>query len=110
VEGQALRDRADDFRSADCVVLGISFDAPADNKAFADAQEFGFPLLSDVDRQVGSRYDVVRQTDDQYVEFPQRRSYLIDPEGIIRKTYVVADVAGHADEVLRDLGDLRADA
>jgi len=91
-------------------VVGISFDTPADNKAFADAQEFGFPLLSDVDRQVGSRYDVLRQTDDQYVDFPLRLSYLIDPDGIIRKTYVVADVAGHADEVVRDLRSLGAGA
>jgi len=108
VEGQALRDRAADFQNANCVVVGISFDTPADNKAFADAQEFGFPLLSDVDRQVGSRYDVLRQTDDQYVDFPLRLSYLIDPDGIIRKTYIVADVAGHADEVVRDLQALGA--
>jgi peroxiredoxin Q/BCP len=110
VEGQALRDRADDFRSANCVVLGISFDTPADNKAFADAQTFGFPLLSDVDRQVGSRYEVLRDTDEQYREFPLRLSYLIDPDGMIRKSYVVADVAGHADEVLRDLRALQAGA
>jgi thioredoxin-dependent peroxiredoxin len=106
VEGQALRDRADDFRRADCVVLGVSFDTPADNKAFADAQDFGFPLLSDVDQTVGVRYEVTRDHDDQYVPFPRRLSYLIDPQGVIRRSYTVSDVAGHADEVLRDLGAL----
>ena len=106
MEGKALRDRADDFRNADCVVLGISFDVPADNKAFADSQEFGFPLLSDVDRQVGRQYGVLRSGDDQYADFPQRLSYLIDPDGVIRKAYVVTDVAGHAAEVLADLDDL----
>ena len=108
MEGQALRDRADEFRSADCVVIGISFDTPADNKVFADAQEFGFPLLSDVDQQVGRRYDVRRDGDDQYAEFPRRVSYLIDPEGVIRRAYVVADVARHADDVLADLAALGA--
>jgi len=104
VEGQALRDRADDFRRADCVVLGVSFDTPGENKTFAEAQEFGFPLLSDVDRSVGARYEVTREDDDQYAPFPRRLSYLIDPQGLIRRSYAVTDVAGHADEVLLDLG------
>jgi peroxiredoxin Q/BCP len=108
VEGQALRDRADAFRAVACVVIGISFDTPADNKLFADAQEFGFPLLSDVDQEVGRRYDVLREADDQYAEFARRISYLIDPTGVIRRTYVVADVAAHADEVLADLAALGA--
>jgi len=88
------------------MVLGVSFDTPTDNKAFAAAQEFGFPLLSDVDRAVGTRYEVMRDDDDQYVAFPRRLSYLIDPEGVIRRSYLVSDVAGHADEVLRDLSAL----
>jgi peroxiredoxin Q/BCP len=108
VEGQALRDRADAFRAVACVVLGISFDTSEENKLFADAQEFGFPLLSDVDRAVGRRYDVLRQADDQYAEFARRISYLIDPAGMIRRVYVVSDVAAHADEVLADLAALGA--
>ncbi len=106
MEGQALRDRADAFRHADCAVIGISFDTPADNKEFADAQAFGFALLSDVDQRVGRRYEVLRDDDDQYAEFPRRVSYLIDPEGVIRRAYVVADVARHADDVLADLAAL----
>jgi peroxiredoxin Q/BCP len=87
--------------------VGVSFDSPADNKAFADAQEFGFPLLSDVDREVGRRYEVLRAEDDQYAEFAMRQSFLIDPHGVLRKVYSVWDVAAHADEVLGDLRVLR---
>ncbi len=83
--------------------MGISFDTPAENKSFADAQEFGFTLLSDVDRSVGRAYQAARADDDQYAAFPLRISYLIDPAGVIRKTYAVSDVHGHADEVLADL-------
>ena len=42
--------------------------------------------------------------------FPQRVSYLIDPEGVVRKGYVVADVRGHAGHVLDDLVHLQAAA
>lgn len=38
----------------------------------------------------------------------RRVSYLIDPDGVIRRAYTVTDAAGHADEVLRDLDELRS--
>lgn len=107
MEGRALRDRADDFEAAGCTIIGASFDSVAENKAFADAQRFPFPLLSDVERAVGRRYQVVRPDDDQYAAFPLRVSYLIDPAAVIRRAYSVTDVGDHAAAVLRDLADLQ---
>ena len=88
-------------------MLGASFDAPEDNKAFAEAQQFGFRLLSDVGRDVGRVYEVVRSPDEQYADFPLRIAYLIDPDGVIRGAYQVSDVAGFADQVLGDLEALQ---
>ena len=110
MEGQALRDRADEFERAGAVILGASFDTPAENKAFAEAQEFPFRLLSDTDKAAGAAYGVTRTGDDQYSSFPRRLSFLIDPSGVIRRVYNVADVAGHADQVLSDIGVLAGDA
>jgi peroxiredoxin Q/BCP len=107
IEGQELRDRAHDFSAAGCTVVGISFDAPAENKAWSEAQGFGFTLLSDVDHSVGRMYGAERELDDQYAPFPLRVSYLIDPEGIIRKTFAVSSVADHAAAVLDALAELR---
>ena len=106
VEGQSIRDRADDFAAANCVVLGASFDTVEGNLEFAELQDFGFSLLSDVDRSVGTAYEVVRASDDRYGAFAERFSYLIDPDGVIRRTYSVSDVTTHADDVLRDLSAL----
>ena len=107
MEGRALRDRASEYAEVDCVVLGASFDTPAENKAFADDQGFEYQLLSDVDRSVGTAYEVVRPAGDQYEAMPMRVSYLIDPEGVIRRAYSVTDVAGHADAVLADVAGLQ---
>ena len=98
-----MRDNAASFVSANCAILGASFDTPAENLAFAQAQGFGYPLLSDVDQTVGTVYGVVRPSTDQYAMFPKRHSYLIDPMGVLRRTYVVTDVATHATDVLADL-------
>ena len=65
-------------------------------------------MLSDVDRRVGALYEVVRGPDEKYAEFAKRYSYLIDPHGIIRRSYDVTDVAGHAGEVIADIEQLQA--
>lgn len=108
MEGWALRDRAEEFEAARCAVVGASFDPPEANRAFAQAQQFGFPLLSDVGHVAGRAYDVVRDDDDQYAAYPLRVSYLIDPGAVIRRVYGVTDVEGHADTVLADLARLQS--
>ncbi len=88
-------------------MLGISFDTPADNKAFAEKLDFPFLLLSDPDKAVGTQYQVLRDPDDKFANFPQRHSYLLNPEGTIAAVYEVGDPAGHAAQVLTDLEALK---
>lgn len=108
MEGQGFRDRTPEFEETGAVILGASFDTPEDNLAFAEKQGFGFRLLSDVDRTVGERYETRRNPDEEGAEWPKRRTYLIDPDGVIRKAYRVTDVAAHPAEVLEDLHRLAA--
>jgi len=89
-------------------VLGASFDTADENLAFATAQGFAYRLLSDVDRAVGTAYGVVRPSGHQYSDYPERASFLIDPDGIVRRVYEVTDVAHHAADVLADLAVLQA--
>ncbi len=89
-------------------MLGASFDTIEENRAFAEAENFGFRLLSDVDRTVGRVYGAARGDDDPLASLPKRVSYLIDPDGMIRRVYAVSDTAGHAAEVIVDLEQLRA--
>ena len=88
-------------------MLGASFDTVEANHAFAVAQRFPFRLLSDVDHAIGERYEAVRPSGHQYADYPERISYLIDPAGVIRRSYAVHDVAAHAAEVIADLTELQ---
>jgi peroxiredoxin Q/BCP len=88
-------------------VLGISFDTPAENKAFREKFDFPFRLLSDVDEQVGVAYET-RDPGTEKVNFAKRHAYLIDPEGVIRRAYNVKDVNAFAGVVLSDLRTLLA--
>lgn len=87
------------------MIAGISFDTPQENKAFAEANDFPFQLLSDPDRSIGRAYGVAREPDHPYAAFAQRATYVIDPDGIVRLAYLVAptQIAGHPERVLEDL-------
>lgn len=103
-----MRDQAQNFSDAQCRVVGISFDTPEDNAAFRSKHDFPFDLLCDTTKAVGAAYDVMREPDDPFVDYPQRISYLIDPSGMIAKAYEVSDPAGHGAEVLADLAALQS--
>ena len=107
MEGQGFRDRAPELEAAGAEIVGISFDTPEANRAFAEKQDFPYRLLSDVDRTAGEAYGTKRPEGHERAPWPRRFTYLIDPDGRVAKAYVVRDVTSHPAEVLRDLEELR---
>jgi len=84
------------------VVLGISFDAPADNGAFRDKFSFPYDLLSDEQGTASVAYgaaeaDAVKAS---------RVSVLIGPDGRVAAAYPKVTPAEHPDQVLSDLDRL----
>jgi len=100
LEGQRLRDRIDDFRKQGVEVIGVSFDTPKDNAAFVAAEHFPFRLLSDADRTLAMQ---VGAAEDRSAATARRISYLVGPDGRVRKAYDAVVPAGHAVQVLQDL-------
>jgi peroxiredoxin Q/BCP len=83
------------------VVVGISCDTPAENKAFKDKFNFPFDLLSDEDRAVSIAYGAAANAQQRH---PSRISYLIGPDRTITKVYGKVSPSEHPREVLADLG------
>ncbi len=54
-----FRDSLNSFKSQNVMVLGISVDSPFANKVFAEHHGLNFPILSDYNRQVIEKYNVV---------------------------------------------------
>lgn len=57
---------------------------------------------------MGAAYQTARQPDDPDAAFAKRRTFVIDPDGVIRKVYAVKDIEAHAGQVLDDLRELGA--
>jgi peroxiredoxin Q/BCP len=77
----------------------VSFDPPADNKAFAEKFGFNFPLVSDTDRTIGTAYGA--NVDPQ--KGAQRVGVVIGPDGRIREWHARVDPRAWPAEVVKTL-------
>lgn len=104
-EACALRDADPDFSKLDAAVLGVSADSVKSHKKFVEKYGLTFPLLADEDRSVVDAYGVwgPKKFMGREYEGIKRISFLIDPEGKIKKVYESVKPEKHAEEVLADL-------
>ncbi len=85
-----IRDAMADFDSGGVQVLGISVDAPAANKAFADKNGLKFPLLSDYTRYVSAQYCGLVNNFGGLIGLTtsNRAAYVIDGSGTVMFAWV----------------------
>jgi peroxiredoxin Q/BCP len=81
-------------------VLGISFDTPEENRAFAEKFGYDFPLLCDTERKVGMAYGAAKSPKDRYAV---RLTYVIGPDGKLEQAIETKDPANQAAELLATL-------
>ena len=94
------------YEKANAVILGVSLDSVESHKGFCTKEGLTFKLLSDPDAAVTKSYGSA--TTHQGKEYAARNTFLIDPEGVVRKVYVKVNPASHSDDVLVDLAQLQA--
>ena len=69
------------------MILGVSFDTPADNKKFAEKNHFSFPLICDTDRKIGTAYGANVDA----AKGAQRVGVIIAPDGKIKEWHERVD-------------------
>jgi peroxiredoxin Q/BCP len=82
------------------VVLGVSFDAPAENRAFAEKFSFNFPLLCDTDRKLALAYGAA---DTPASTNAQRVGVVIGPDGKVKEWLPKVDARSYPQEVVKRL-------
>ena len=91
-----------DFRKLGATVLGVSRDSIKSHQNFCAKQGFAFDLASDTDEALCSAFGVIREKNmyGRKVMGIERSTFLIDPAGVIARSWRPVKVAGHADSVL----------
>lgn len=104
-EACAIRDDFETFRTLGIAVAGMSGDSVQSHKKFADAYQLPFPLLSDPTKETMKVLGAIGEKKFMGRTFVgiQRKSFLVNPEGEIVKTYEKVTPAEHAQEVLADV-------
>lgn len=83
-------------------ILGVSADDVNSHAEFCDSEGLKFPLLADTDGKVSKAYGSWMGV------VSMRHTFIIDPQGILRETFLGVRPAIHSTEVLARLDELRS--
>jgi peroxiredoxin Q/BCP len=86
------------------VVLGVSVDTVDSHQQFCTKESLTFKLLADPSHEVTTEYGSLG--DYKGMVLANRNTFLIDPEGVIRKVFVKVNPEPHSQELLTALGEL----
>ncbi|HWY67078.1 MAG TPA: redoxin domain-containing protein [Terriglobales bacterium] len=98
------RDEAQ-YQAKSAVILGVSLDSSDSHKEFCTKEGLNFKLLSDESAKVVSEYGSLSEF--QGKKYAARNTFIIGPDGVVRKIFRGVKPNGHSQEVLVTLGDLQ---
>ena len=105
IEAHGFQQDEAQYQQKNTVVLGVSLDSSDSHKQFCAKEGLNFKLLSDESAKVAGEYDSLMEF--QGKKYAARNTFIIDPEGVVRKVYKGVKPSGHSQEVLTALADLQ---
>jgi peroxiredoxin Q/BCP len=104
-EACAFRDHFAEFKKAGAVVLGVSTDPVKSHDKFAAKFKLPFTLLADEDKKIVQAYGVWGEKSfmGRKYQGTHRVTFLIGPDGCIKKIWPKVKPDKHAEEVLAAL-------
>lgn len=104
-EACAFRDGFAEFQKRGAVVLGVSTDSAASHDKFVEKFKLPFPLLADEDKTIVNAYGVWGDKSflGRVYQGTRRVTFLIGPDGRIKKIWPKVKPDQHAAEVLAAL-------
>ncbi|MBA4250059.1 MAG: peroxiredoxin [Candidatus Puniceispirillum sp.] len=100
-----LQLRQDEFNSLNVITVGVSRDSLKSHENFASKHNLKFPLLSDSETVLCEWFEVWKEKSmygKKYMGI-ERSTFYIDLSGIIQKEWRKVKIAGHWDQVLKEL-------
>jgi peroxiredoxin Q/BCP len=89
------------YQAKNTQVLGVSADDTESHEEFCDSEGLKFPLLADTTGKVSKAYG------SWLGAMSLRHTYIIDPDGILRSSFLGVQPAIHSTEVLARLDELQ---
>jgi thioredoxin-dependent peroxiredoxin len=109
IEGKGFTASKAEFESAGINVVGVSADDVESHKSFCHKFSLAVDLLADTDATLMKTLGL-GQSEWKGMKFWARATFVVDPQGIIRKVYERVNPEGHEKELLADIAALKAKA
>lgn len=107
IQGKSFTASKDDFDNANIAVVGVSEDDVASHQNFSNKFGFKIDLLADPTHELLNAADV-GQSEYKGTMYWNRTSFVIDPEGKLRKIYRGVNPEGHEQVLLTDIRAMQA--
>lgn len=104
-QAQAFRDAYDEYLKNGIVVIGVSKDSSESHRKFIEKNSLPFILLADPEHKVLTAYEVWKEKNmyGKKVMGTLRATYIVGPDGVIKKVFPKVNPDTNADEVLEYL-------
>jgi len=104
IEARRFQQDLPKYLEKNAQIIGVSADDVDSHAEFCDSEGLKFPLLADTTGAVSKAYG-------SWIGYvSMRHSFIIDPEGILRATFVKVNPSVHSQEVLARLEQLQSSA
>lgn len=105
-EACSIRDARDDLTMLGADVLGISRDDPTSHEKFKTKYNLNFTLATDPDHKIMNEYGAwgKKMFGNEGI---LRKTFLIDPQGMVQKVYGRVTPLGHGSQVVEELKKLQ---
>jgi len=107
IQGKSFTATKQEFDEAGIAVVGVSADDAASHKDFCSKFAFTIDLLADPNHELLSAAGV-GQSEYKGTMYWDRTSFVIDPEGMLRKIYLKVNPEGHERVLLDDIKAMQA--
>ena len=107
IQGKSFTATKQEFDDANISVVGVSEDDVASHKDFCNKFSFTIDLLADPNHELLSAAGV-GQSEYKGTMYWNRTSFVIDPNGNLRKTYEKVNPEGHERVLLDDIKAMQA--
>jgi peroxiredoxin Q/BCP len=104
IEAHNFQRDLEKYSALNAVILGVSMQSEKSHQEFCAKESLTFKLLADTNKEVSGRYDSVMNFG--VMQLSARHTFLIDPNGVVRKVWTDVDVKKHSDDVLAAIGEL----
>src|ERR1700751_5012862 len=92
------------YDAKNAVILGVSVQDEKSHQEFCAKESLTFKLLADTKKEVSEKYDSVMNLG--VMKLSSRHTFLVDPNGVVRRGWTSVDVKTHSDDVLAAIDQL----